>query len=426
MNKFIILVAVMSISNGMLAQVFTDSTERVKLSGRVMDRKTGNAVEFASVGLSGSPISTVTNLKGEFVFNMPKAFITDTLVVSSIGYTVKRIPVSAFKETDQVTVKLNQSETILEGVVVTDSLNGNEIMKLALERMKYNHPNFPISMNAFYREKQMVDGNYVSLIEAAITVYDQNNIKKRKSPLRSKIRVDQLRRSLRYEHPYADWWNKENLLLRGWNVNPVPYGYTGLNKAMRLKNYERIGKTVVKGNPTYIVRDRKSNFWSTEYFVQAETYAFVRVEEHYIFSEKESKGWILEHDTLDIDVVVKKREVVIDFKEYQGKYYLNYLKFDSNQDYFHHEEKFFNFRIMQDVIINDLNIDSPTKVQRDEALRIPKSLASKYYDYNEEFWESFNIIQETPLETQLIEDLEQRASSLTSQFTQNQKQAKEK
>ncbi|MEO1098597.1 MAG: carboxypeptidase-like regulatory domain-containing protein, partial [Bacteroidota bacterium] len=233
MNKFIILVAVMSISNGMLAQVFTDSTERVKLSGRVMDRKTGNAVEFASVGLSGSPISTVTNLKGEFVFNMPKAFITDTLVVSSIGYTVKRIPVSAFKETDQVTVKLNQSETILEGVVVTDSLNGNEIMKLALERMKYNHPNFPISMNAFYREKQMVDGNYVSLIEAAITVYDQNNIKKRKSPLRSKIRVDQLRRSLRYEHPYADWWNKENLLLRGWNVNPVPYGYTGLNKAMR-------------------------------------------------------------------------------------------------------------------------------------------------------------------------------------------------
>ncbi|MEM6359354.1 MAG: carboxypeptidase-like regulatory domain-containing protein [Bacteroidota bacterium] len=415
MNKLIILVAVMSISDGMLAQVFTDSTERVKLSGRVMDRKTGNAVEFASVGLSGSPLSTVTNLKGEFVFKIPEALITDTLLVSSIGYKVKRTPVSDFKKTDRIIIKLDQSETILAGVVVTDSLNGNEIMKLALERMKYNHPNFPISMNAFYREKQMVDGNYVSLIEAAITVYDQNNIKKRKSPLRSKIRVDQLRRSLRYEHPYADWWNKENLLLRGWNVNPVPYGYTGLNKAMRLKNYERIGKTVVKGNPTYIVRDRKSNFWSTEYFVQAETYAFVRVEEHYSFSEKESKGWKLEHDTLDIDVVVKKREVVIDFKEYQGKYYLNYLKFDSNQDYFHHKEKFFNFRIMQDMIINNLEIDSPTKIERDEAIRIPKSLSSKSYDYDKEFWENFNIIQETPLESKLIADLETKIS-LETQF----------
>ncbi|MEM6526400.1 MAG: carboxypeptidase-like regulatory domain-containing protein, partial [Bacteroidota bacterium] len=334
MNRNIVLITLMSICHSIPAQVWTDSTERIELSGKVIDRKTGNAVEFASLGLTSSPLSTVTNLKGEFVFKIPKAFVTDTLVVSSIGYTVKRTLVGDFTKTDQITIKLDQSETILADVVVTDSLSGNEIMRLALERMKYNHPNFPISMNAFYREKQMVDGDYVSLIEAAITVYDQNNIKKRKSPLRSKIRIDQLRRSLRYEHPYADWWNKENLLLRVWNVNPVPYGYTGLNKAMRLENYERIGKTVVKGKPTYIVRDRKSNFWSPEYFIQAETYAFVRVEEHYIFSEKEPKGWKLEHDTLDIDVVVKKREVVIDFKEYRGKYYLNYLKFDSNQDYF--------------------------------------------------------------------------------------------
>ncbi|MEM6526550.1 MAG: hypothetical protein AAF693_22350, partial [Bacteroidota bacterium] len=109
-----------------------------------------------------------------------------------------------------------------------------------------------------------------------------------------------------------------------------------------------------------------------------------------------------------------------DFKEYRGKYYLNYLKFDANQDYFHQEEKFFNFRIMQDVIINDLSIDFPTKIERNEAIRMPKSLFSKSYAYDQEFWQNFNVIQETLLESKLIADLEAKVS-LEVQFKTNDK-----
>ncbi|MEM9391569.1 MAG: hypothetical protein AAGA02_13915, partial [Bacteroidota bacterium] len=55
-----------------------------------------------------------------------------------------------------------------------------------------------------------------------------------------------------------------------------------------------------------------------------------------------------------------------------------------------------------------------------EAIRIPRSLSSKSYDYDKEFWENFNIIQETPLESKLIADLEAKIS-LESQFSSNDK-----
>lgn len=403
-----------------MAQELMDTISHIALSGIVIDQKQGNAIEFASVGLNTSPLSTVTNLNGQFTFNIPKDLIIDSLVVSSIGYAVKSIPINAFKESGQLVIKLKQSETILEGVVVTDSLDGNEIMRLALERMESNHPNFPISMNAFYRERQMVDGKYVSLVEAAITIYDKNNFRQRKSPLRSKIRVDQLRRSLRYVHPYADWWNKENLLLHVWNLNPIPYALSSLYKGLKFENYKRVGKTEIHGQHTYLVKNEESKFWSTTYFIQAETYAFVRVEEYYDASSYGPKGWKLDNDSLDIDVRVNIRHSVIDFKKFQGKYYPSYIKFDSHHDYLKDEQKLFNFRIMQDVIINDLNIDSPIKIERNEAIRVPNSLSNKPYEYNKEFWRNFNIIQETPLEAKLIADLEAKIS-LEAQFqTQDQ------
>ena len=385
------------------------------LVGKVIDSKTNDVIQFASIGLKSSPLSTVTNLKGEFTFNIPENLTRDSLIVSSIGYSVKSIPIRTFKVNNPLIIKLSQNETILNGVIITDSLDGTEIMRLALERMENNHPNFPISMNAFYRERQLVDGKYVSLVEAAVTIYDENDIRKRKSPLRTKVRVDQLRRSLVYEHPYNDWWQKDNLMMHAWSLNPIPYSLPALRKELRKEGYFREQNTAIHGKNTYVIKTVNTDYWSSVFFIQAQTYAFVRVEQNYDTVIDGHKEWHIKSDSITLDVHFKQRHTSIDFKEYQGKYYPSYIKLDANHDYMHEGQKLINFRIAQDIIVNDLKTNDPQRVERHEASRFSKSLLSKDYDYNEEFWTNFNILQETPLEAKLIADLEEKIS-LEQQF----------
>lgn len=289
------------------------------IRGKVTDAESNQPVAFASVGLKDSPISTVTNLEGDFNFKIHKSHIKDSIIVSSIGYELKtlRIPTDQCKE---ISITLQPSEVFLDAITVTDSLNGNEIIKLAVDRLSQNHPNQPTSMEAFYRERQMVDDAYVSLVEAALTVYDQFNIKKRRSPLRTKMRIDQLRRSLVYPHPLNSWWQEDNLLMHALSLNPIPYGFSTLEKALKKGQFIREGSTTVMGKKAYIVTD-DNNYWSSTYFIQAGSYAVVRVEHNYDWQVDEPKRSSIQGDTSRLDIHFKQRHTVIDFKQIDNKFY---------------------------------------------------------------------------------------------------------
>ncbi len=56
----------------------------VKISGLVEDAETGELIGFASVGVQGRPISTVTNLSGEFSLNIPMTLKIDSITISSL------------------------------------------------------------------------------------------------------------------------------------------------------------------------------------------------------------------------------------------------------------------------------------------------------------------------------------------------------
>lgn len=79
------------------------------------------------------------------------------------------------------------------------------------------------------------------------------------------------------------------------------------------------------------------------------------------------------------------------------------------------DEKLIGFRVLQDIVINNINTTNPDIVERNEASRINKSLIMKDYPYDAKFWDNYNYIKETPLEAKLIADLESKVS-LEDQF----------
>ena len=395
----------------LLATPMALSQGKVTLNGVVVDEITNTPLPFASVGIKNRPLSTVTNQQGQFTFHIPMKYVQDTLTISMLGYKPVERPVNTFDSIGHITFHLFQDKHVLDGIIVTDTLTGHEIMMLALEKMPVNYPDFPVSMSAFYRETQEVNGDYVSLLEAALTIYDENNVKKRRSLLRTKIRVDQLRRSFGYKHEFNEWWENNNLMMHALNLNPIPYGQKALSKG----KYTREKNTEQNGQAVYVITTDNLGYWRVRFYVQAGTYAILRIVEHYNPETDGEKKWEVENKAIPVIAYPQEREAVIDFRKFEGRYHLSYLKFDALLTYVADDKRKVDFRVKQDIIINDINVDDPIKIQRNEATRINRTLKSDQYDYDPAAWDDYNILTETPLERKLIKDLEKKVS-LQKQF----------
>ena len=81
------------------------------ITGRVTDA-TGQGITGASVLVKGTRVGTTTNTDGNFTLSVPAS--ARTLVVSSIGTSVREIPVGS-----DLNIALTSTATSLEGVVVT-------------------------------------------------------------------------------------------------------------------------------------------------------------------------------------------------------------------------------------------------------------------------------------------------------------------
>ena len=90
--------------------VFTLSAQAQKISGKVIDAATGNAIASASVLVKGSSKGASTNVNGAFSVN---AKAGDMLTVSATGYATKEIAAS-----EDITISLDAKASDLVDVVV--------------------------------------------------------------------------------------------------------------------------------------------------------------------------------------------------------------------------------------------------------------------------------------------------------------------
>jgi carboxypeptidase-like protein len=148
--------------------------QSITISGKVKDRETGEMLEFASISLKDRSIGTLTNLLGEFDFHMPIENKNDILVISMIGYFNFEAPVWSLQNDPNQIIFLDKSVTLLKEVVVIDSLLGGDILRIALSHIDQNFPKEPFMMDCFYRDIKKVGGNYISLLEAAAKVFDED------------------------------------------------------------------------------------------------------------------------------------------------------------------------------------------------------------------------------------------------------------
>ena len=168
---FFIILAQMQSEARFSAYHMTDSSSFKQFKGSILDSKTRNELIFASITVSGTNISTISNTEGKFSIKIPTEKQNLNLVISFLGYKNKVVPIKELKSEKNV-LYLEPSNTILEEVVVKVADAKNIFLGVLNNRLQ-NYGNDPIQMTGFYRETIRKRRTYVSLSESLVNIQKQ-------------------------------------------------------------------------------------------------------------------------------------------------------------------------------------------------------------------------------------------------------------
>ena len=386
------------------------TAQKLTISAKVVDNQTKEPLIFATVGISGKPIGTITNMQGDFDFYIPSEYRNNNLVISILGYNNYEAPVWTLLDNNNLVIELTKSTTVLEEVVVTDSLKGGEILKIALFRIDENYPMTPYLIDGFYRDIKKVGGVYVSLLEAAVKIYDENyKAPRNKFKLRERVALLEVRRSLGYSNKFTAYFDEDNLLEDLLLHNNVRYRQFP-EEEFFFESLQREKDSYYNGHEIFVVSHKKE--YKLILYVDKKSYSIVHLE-----YENNLQETVARRKGLVSKFVNLKR--IIDFKEYDHKMYLNFLAIDSKVNWYDATtgELKFETELHQQLLINDINPLPEERIGTTEKMR---SYGLQYQDlpYNKTFWVNYNVIKESPLDRKIIEDLE-REGPLEKQFEKN-------
>jgi hypothetical protein len=168
---FFILVAQIQAEARFSVFQMSDSSSFKQYKGSILDSKTKDELNFASITVAGTTISTISNSEGKFSIKVPTEKQKSSLIISFLGYKNKVVPIKELKPEKNI-LYLEPSNTILDEVVVKVNDAKNVFLGVLKNRLQ-NYGDDPIQMTGFYRETIRKRRTYVSLSESIVDIQKQ-------------------------------------------------------------------------------------------------------------------------------------------------------------------------------------------------------------------------------------------------------------
>jgi hypothetical protein len=387
---------------------FSALSQKLTLSGKVVDTDTGEPLPYASIVLKGKAIGTVANTDGNFDFHFPVENRFELIVISMLGYENYEAPAWSLLDNNGQNIFLQKAVTLLGEIVVMDSLSGGEIFRVAMSRIDQNYPAEPFMMDGFYRDVKKISDSYIALLEAAVKIYDDNYTEPRnKDKLRERVKLVEVRKSLGYENKFSSYFGEGNMLEDLLLHNNIRYRQIDTEDTF-FNTITREPDSKYNGHDIYVLAYHED--FKLKVFIDKTDFSIVRLE-----VEKKDTG----------DNLARKKNLVsrfigykktIDFRRYAGKMYLNYITVASQESWYDPASNSlkFNTELIQDLLINEIHLNPSEKIGATERMR-GYGLQYQDYPYNKKFWDDYNVIKETPIDIKIREDLE-REAPLEKQF----------
>jgi hypothetical protein len=382
--------------------------QRLTVSARVQDKETGESLGFASIGIKGQPIGTISNANGEFDFHFPLDLRNEILVISMLGYRNFEAPVWTLIDNPDQVLTLEKSPIVLEEIVVSDTITGGDVLRIALSRIQENYPMERFLVDGFYRDVKKVGGTYISLLEAAVKIYDENYAEPRnKHKLRERVRLIEVRKSVGYESKFTTYFDQANLLEDLLLENSIRYRHIEPSDEF-FSTLGRETNTFFDNHEIYVVKSTADS--SLRVFVDKNDFSIIHLEYRTTFPSEE----IQKRKNLVSKFIGSKKS--LDFKKFNGKMYPSFFEMTTKINWYDVSsgELKFETELFQQLLINNVQNNVDERLAGTERMR---NYGLQYQDlpYNKEFWDNYNVIKETPLDKKIVADLE-KVGPLEKQF----------
>lgn len=441
----------------------------LRLNGVVLSAQKKQPVAYAHVGIPTRGMGVITNEEGAFSLNFPESYAKDTLKVSYLGFKTYTVVLSKLRLEDTLVIYLKPEVLELaEAMVKPHSDSGRMIVREALKRLKKNYPTKMHQLNAFYREKAQSrdDYGYTRLIEGMVDIQDWGIDA---DPERMRIRVNEFRKSndlakqsLAHQ-AFGRFFSKRNNLYLILTQDPVRIHAHNVRRVDNVRGTDIIGNsrrywlgeilksprssvrlmdiTSYDGEWVYHIKFRILGFYGALY-INSKDYGI----HHIDFYEATDHDELLSYLKIDTSRLSEQRRVAfrdarkgteafshegkfnsklnVTYQKIAGKYYLSYIEwmtFGNLRKSKVQEGKTTHSFNFCSLMVNEVQTTKKEmeKVRPRQTLSRQEETNEIRKEYNERFWQNYNVLLATPLERKVIRDLTFE-ESLEQQFKKNQ------
>ena len=366
------------------------------IHGRLKDAKTGEKIIYATISVPGTGIGTVSNADGRFTLKISKALHAEYFVISHLSYATAKFKISEALGKEQ-TYFLENRPILLKEISIVP-MDPREIVEKALDNIRRNYSTEPNIMTGFYREAIKQRREYISICEAVVDIY---------------------------KSPYAGYQNDQVRIFKGHkgsNVEPADTLMVNLqggpNVLMMLDIVKDPALTLAFDTldnyefkyDEIVSIDEKLNwvisFWPDDWsdyllyfgkiYIAAESYAITRIEFNLDLGDEELASRIfVQKKPAGLVFVPTYTNYLVNYKEQDGKYYLNYVRVDLKFRCDWEKRLFKNtYTLMSELAITDRRVDSVARFPSQEVFRSWMVFTDRIQQYTDaDFWGASNIIE---------------------------------
>ncbi|MCA0133774.1 carboxypeptidase-like regulatory domain-containing protein [Winogradskyella alexanderae] len=369
-----------------------------EFKGKVVDARNNKALEYVSLNVLETNISTVTNSEGEFLLKVPETYSNSKVVVALLGYSKKVLNLSDLSDNISV-IKLEEVYTELSEVSVSAFKDAGRLVRKVFEEKDKTIQNESVYMTAFYRETIKRRNRNVSLTEAVVNILKQPYTSKN----RDAVKLGKARKSTDYKR-----LDTLSVKLQGGPFSTLYLDimkypeYIFTEETLETYRFTFDPPSTVNNKNVYVVDFKPRNktldlSYFGKLYIDVETLALVSASYSLDVSNKgKSRNLLVKRKPRDVVVYPLEANYKVDYKQQGNKWYYSYsnlsLKFKVNK-----KREIFNkvYTLSSEMAVTDWEINTDDlKIKPKDRLRPSVIITDAISGFSDpDFWGEYNLIE---------------------------------
>ncbi len=370
-------------------------SQQMKLiSGKIIDANTNQGLPYCNLYICATNIGSITNDYGEFKFWIDKIHMNDTLTISYIGYSTENIPISLITDTAFL-IQLSPTVIDLPELEIS-ALSAEEIVKESMKNVKNNYDSEPMMLRGYYRELIREKEELHKYAEGVVDIYRQAGKYDQISLIQGRKKEDLAKMEVH---------KKANPVLGGPNscIKRDIYKYWRFLRNENISHYDfKIdGFTTYEQKLVYIISfDRKGNskngFYKGIIYIDKDSKAIVKIQygyNDYGIEQEQASPFQLRLMKLFAGLTLEcmSIDVTVNYTYVNSKWYLKSVRYN-NVDKLSRKGIEYTYITERELMISEIRKQNIKPLLKSELLNGDKDFSNQVGDYDDKFWENYNVI----------------------------------